>query len=228
MRWPPSLAAGHRFSPQKKRLARLVDEQRVVRDRAPVVVQVVRALGVGVVGARVDRQVALVVDDEVRRVEVVVLREVGPARELDPRGALVPSRRAARGGRCRGRAARRGSSASVVAAGSRGATVGSLPEELEHRVRPLGRQPRALLQQPRRVRVLEAVDRVAEHDVVARVEVRELVVVVARLAAVGQHLVEVASCPCCGRPTSGAAGSSPVAVRRTSAIIASGAQVIRM
>ena len=85
----------------------------------------------------------------------------------------------------------RGSSLSVVVAGSRGATDASPPQELEHRVRPLRGQPRALLQEECRVGILEAVDRIAEHHVVARVEVRELVVVVARLAAVGQHLVEV-------------------------------------
>ena len=85
----------------------------------------------------------------------------------------------------------RGSSLSVVVAGSRGTTAGSFHRNCEHRVRPLGGEPGALPQQVGRVGVLEAVDGVAEDDVVARVEVRELVVVVAGLAPVGQDLVEV-------------------------------------
>ena len=88
----------------------------------------------------------------------------------------------------------RGSSLSVVVAGSRGTTAGSFQRNWSTGFAHSAGSHAALLQEPGRVGVLEAVDRVAEDDVVARVEVRELVVVVAGLAAVGQHLVEV------GRP----------------------------
>ena len=191
MRCPPSLAAGHLFSPQKKRLARLVHEHRVVGDGAPVVVQVVRALGVRVVGAGVEGEVALVVDRELVRVEVVVLGEVGTAGELDPGRRPVPSRRAAPRGRRPGTAARAAAPRRVVVAGSRGTTVSSRHRNSSTGMRQRRGQPAALLEQPGRERVLEAMHGVAEHHAVDGVEVRELVVVVARRRAVGQDLVEV-------------------------------------
>ena len=182
-RVPPVLAP-------EEALAGLEDEHRVVGDRAAVVVEVVRALGVGVVGAAVDREVALAVDREAPGVEVVVLREVGAAGELDPGRVRRPpvadhevadagEEPMARqlGGARRGRVARH--------------DLRVVPQELEHRNAPARREPAALPEEEGRVRVLEAVHRVAEDDAVDLVEVRELVVVVAGARAVGQQLVEV-------------------------------------
>ena len=148
-------------------LARLVHEHRVVRDRAPVVVQVVRALGVGVVGARVERKVALVEDRELVGVEVVVLGEVGAAGELDPGGVRDPSRFASAGARSPEQALPR----QFLRPRERRVACDDRERSLQRNSstgnRPLGGKPPALLQEPGRVRVLEAVDRVAEHDVVA-------------------------------------------------------------
>ena len=159
----------------------------------PVVVEVMGALGVGVVSAGVQRQVALVEDRELVRVEVVVFREVGPARELDPGGARVPPAPHHEVADAREEALARqllGAREPRVTRCDRAVA----PEELEHRHPPLLGHPAALLKEPGRVRVLEPVHRVAEHDVVHRVQVRILVVVVSRGGAVRQHFVEV------GRP----------------------------
>ena len=219
MRWPPSLAAGHWFSPQKKRLARLVHEHRVVGDGAPVVVQVVRALGVGVVGARVDGQVALVVDREVVRVEVVVLGEVrarrrtaiqvesGPQPSRSTRWPTPREEPLARqlglGGRARDRAAR------PLSSRHRNSSTGMLHFA--------GSQPLSL-QEPGRVGVLEAMHRVAEDHVVER---RRGAGTRCRRRAPSSRRAGPCrdrSGPCCGRRRSGGPGRRRVVVRRSSAM----------
>src|SRR6185503_17568249 len=62
----------------------LVNEHRVVRDRAAVVVQIVRTLGVRVVSAALSREISFVVDDEMVLVQVIVFSEVRARVELDP------------------------------------------------------------------------------------------------------------------------------------------------
>ena len=172
----------------EERLARLVDEHRVVGDGAPVVVEVVRALRVRVVHPAVDGQIALVVDDEVALVEVVMLGEVRSRVELDPGRVRPPAvahhevadaaeelrpRQLGVGGRPR--VPRRDG--------------GVAPQELEDGNGPLLGQPAALALDPGRERVLEAVDGVAEHDVVQGLQVRPLVVVVPRRRAVRLYLI---------------------------------------
>ena len=172
----------------EERLAGLVDEHRVVGHGAAVVVEVVRALGVGVVHPAVDGEVALVVDDEVPLIEVVVLGEIRARVELDPRRVRPPA--VAHHEVADAAEELRPGQLGVGGGGGvarRHARVA--PQELEHGDRPLLRHPAALPLDPRREGILEAVDGVAEHGVVQRLQVGPLVVVVAGGRPVRLYLI---------------------------------------
>src|ERR1043166_1347310 len=67
-----------------------------------------------------------------------------------------------------------------------------IPQQLRDRNAPLiGGRPTALAQHPGSVWIFEAIDRVAEAYVVFPLEVRRLVVIIARSGAVGQDFVEI-------------------------------------
>src|SRR5437870_13075544 len=67
-----------------------------------------------------------------------------------------------------------------------------IPQELRDRNAPLiGGRPTALAQHPCGVWIFEAIDGVSEADVVLPLEVRKLVVIIARSGAVGQNFVEI-------------------------------------
>ena len=70
----------------EKLLARLVNEHRVVCDRATVIVQVMRTLGVRVVGATLSRQIPFVINDKMILIEMLVLSEIWTGVELNPGG----------------------------------------------------------------------------------------------------------------------------------------------
>src|SRR5258705_12813249 len=71
------------FGPEEF-FSRLINQHRVVSDGAAVVVQIVRALSVGIVGATFGGQIAFVVDGEMVLIKMVVLGEVGTRIEFNP------------------------------------------------------------------------------------------------------------------------------------------------
>ena len=84
MRCPPSLAAGRRFCGPEELFRRIVNQYGIVSDRAPVVVEIVRALAVGVVSPTVNGQIATVIDRDLVLIEVLMFGEVWAAVEFDP------------------------------------------------------------------------------------------------------------------------------------------------
>ena len=85
------VGGGHQIVGPEEVFRRIVDQHRIVRDGAPVVVEIVRTLSVGVVGAAVDRQISAVVDGEMVLVEMLMFGEVGAAVELDPGRVRFPA-----------------------------------------------------------------------------------------------------------------------------------------
>src|SRR5690348_5715407 len=62
-----------------------------MRDRAAVVIQIVRTFGVGVIRTAVDCKISAVVNRELILIEVLMLGEIWPAIELDPGRFLLPT-----------------------------------------------------------------------------------------------------------------------------------------
>src|SRR6185369_1075816 len=150
-----------------------------------------RTLSVSVVCAALSRQVAFVVDDEMILIQMLVFREIWTRVKLDP-------------GRVRAKPithdevtdAAKEISARNFGAGTVGRISGSyiwiVPEKLRYRDAPFRlRGPAALVQQPRGVRVFEAVDCVTKADVVFPLEVRKLVIVIPCRRTIRQNLVEI-------------------------------------
>src|SRR6185369_3012306 len=190
-----SLAAVVRRGPEilgpEKLLAGLVNKHRVVRNRAPVIVEIMRTLGVRVVCAALSCQVAFVVDDEMVLVQVIVFTEIRTGVELDPRRigtkavAHDQMTDAAKEIGTRNLGAR-------AVSGISGSHVWVIPKKLSNGNTPLrSRRPTTLAQHPRGVRILETVDRIAETDVVFPLQVGKLVIVVASSGAVRQNFVEI-------------------------------------
>ena len=55
-----------------------------MRDRATVVIQIMRTFGVCVVSAALSREITFVIDDEVILIEVIVLREIRAGVKFNP------------------------------------------------------------------------------------------------------------------------------------------------
>src|ERR1044072_177483 len=172
-------------------LARLINKHRVMRDRSPVVVQIVRTLRIGVVSATLSCQIALVINDEMVLVEMIVLCEIRTGVELYPRRIRTKSiahdqvtnaAKQMRARNLRGRAV----------GGIARRYIRIVPQKLRYRDAPFWlRGPAALAQKPCCIRILEAIDRISKTDIVFPLEVRKLVIVVASSRTVGQNFVKI-------------------------------------
>src|SRR3954452_20008192 len=75
----------------KEFFRRIVDQYRIMSDRAPVVVEIVRALAIGVISPAVDCQITAVIDRDLVLIEMLMFRQVRPAVEFNPGGVRLPS-----------------------------------------------------------------------------------------------------------------------------------------
>src|SRR5436190_23817633 len=79
----------HIFGP-KEFFGRIEDQDGIVRHGAPVIIQIMRTLGVGVIRTAVDGQVSLVVDRKLILIEMLMLGEIRSAVEFDPSRIRFP------------------------------------------------------------------------------------------------------------------------------------------
>ena len=75
----------------KKTFRRIVNQYGIVSDCAPVIVEIVRALAVGVVSPTVNCQIAAVIDRDLVLVEMLMFGQVRPAVEFNPGRVRLPS-----------------------------------------------------------------------------------------------------------------------------------------
>src|SRR5690349_18325530 len=149
-----------------------------------------RAFGVCVVRAALGREVALVIDDEMILVEMIVFREIWTRVKLDPggiRAKAVPHDEVTNAAK------------EISARDLRPCAVGGIswryirivPEKLRYRDAPLWlRRPTTLTQKPRSIRIFETIDRITKTDVVFPLQIGKLVVVVTSRRAVRQDFVQ--------------------------------------
>src|SRR5438477_7759464 len=80
----------HIFGP-KEFFGRIEDQNGIVRHGAPVIIQIVWTLGIGVISAAVDGQVSLVINRELILIEMLMFGEVWSAIEFNPGGIWFPA-----------------------------------------------------------------------------------------------------------------------------------------
>src|SRR5439155_24580091 len=86
---PPVVGRGPEVLGPEELFPWLVNQHRVMRDGAAVVVQIMRTFGVGVVGPTLGGEIAFVVNDEVVLIQVIVFGQVGTRIEFYP-GRIGP------------------------------------------------------------------------------------------------------------------------------------------
>ena len=88
---PAIVGSGQNIVRPEELFCGIVDQDGIVRHSSTVVIQVVRALRVGVVRTAIDRQVTAVINRELVLVEVLVFGEIWTAVELNPGRIRLPA-----------------------------------------------------------------------------------------------------------------------------------------
>ena len=207
-------------------LRRIVDQHGIVRHGAAIVIQIMRTLGLGVVGAAVDCEITVVVNGELVLVEMLMLGEIRTAIELDPGGVrlpAIPHHKLADTGEIplprqlaftrQRRIARH--------------NLRIIPQKFQDRQHPLLGRETALPQKPRTVRILESVYGIAQTRLNRASPARAILDLLPRRRAIGKKFVEV-RVPMLRNTEKWAAGSNSGVVRCDSASNISDAHVMRM
>ena len=168
----------------------IINQYGIVSDGAPVIVEIVWALAVGVVSPAVDRQITAVIDRDLVLIEMLVFGQVRPAIEFNPGRVRLPSVAHDQ----MSYAGKIVLPRQLILAGKRWIARRDfrvVPKELENRKGPLFWEEAALAKEPRAVGILKAIDGVPENGSVAQIQNWIFVITFARGCAVREQLVQV-------------------------------------